>query len=151
MVMSVLPHRRRAAANSGHLYWRIQVNTAQSSPSQVTIAEIQMYVTGSVIDQCTGGTAGASDYQSTNTPDKAFDDSGSTGWNSAIGGFPHSIWYQFAAGKNITSFKIQIRTGISTGPKTFDLHYSDNGSSWTFVKSFSATWSAGGEEQTFTV
>lgn len=98
-------------------------------------------------DECSGGTASAS----SNTADasRAFNNSTTLGWTSSVNPtFPVWLRYSFAAPVEIVQVLI---TAVSTGsnyqysPKSVDVQYSDDGTTWTtaFSASGLVTWSAG--------
>lgn len=100
-------------------------------------------------DQCTGGTATASTSFSTNTPDKAFNDSAADGWSTS--GASDAAWleYDFGTTKTIRQYTIDI-FGASNYPVAFTFQYY-NGSSWVTVDTRSGLSWTSGEKKTFTV
>lgn len=80
-------------------------------------------------DLCTGGTAFASAYSSSYSPDKAFDDSLSSFWARLVYSDPSYLGYQFASGQVIQRIRIyQVAAGAA---RNFLIQGSNNGSSWT--------------------
>lgn len=138
-----------SGASSPHRYWRIYVTDTDGGDGYTEIAEIEMAESTLGQNVCTGGTAIASSYFGGNTPDKAFDGSYSIdpGWIGSSASFPQWIGYDFGAGndKDIQAVNITCPNSGYTGrsPKTFDVQWSDDGSSWTTAWSVSSStgWS----------
>jgi len=137
--------------------WRL-ANITTVDGTTAAIGEIEMRATTGGADQCTGGTASASDYllsSATYAPDKAFD-------NDAVGTFWHShsiypayIQYDFGSSVVVTEVSIARRyasTGDVQAPSAFDVQYW-NGSSWTTAWSVTGqgSWTGSiGETRVFT-
>lgn len=142
---------------SGYRHWRIDskgtINTYYFSA-----AELQFRQTVGVNELHAGGVASASSVYG-NSPayaaDLAFDGNASTAFVSQ-GGDASVGWlrYSFAAPREVK--QVLIRCGPSVPyaeqtPVAFDLRYSDDGTTWVTVKSFTGiTWTSG-ETKLFTV
>lgn len=106
-------------------------------------------------DQCNGGTASASTYDTTNYPSKAFDNAVGieNAWISTTPIGNEWIAYQFPTPVSIVEFRYQPYNfgSIEYAPTSFGIEYSDDGTNWTRATTYSGlTWSAG-ESKTFTV
>jgi hypothetical protein len=142
---------------AAHTYWRLYI-TATQTFGFVAITEVKMYDAGSTL-LSTGGTPSVSSFlfsDPTYNAAKAFDSNTSTFWNSnaepAV--FPQWIAYQMPAPGDVASFSIQARNDSNyfQSPSVWTLQSSDDGSSWSDVQAYtSATWTAAGQTQTFTV
>jgi hypothetical protein len=109
----------------------------------------------STIDLCTGGTATASGYSDSHTPDKAFDDDYamlSYWYYYNNGGYPEWIKYELTTAKAATKYKMTNYPGSATYyPTQWKLQGSNNDSSWTDLDTRSGvTWTTGGETKEFT-
>jgi len=116
--------------------WRIYVDAFNGSTSYGQISEIQLRISVSGADQCSGGTPSASSERNASyAADKAFDDSQYNMWNTSFGQVTNQwVEYQFASVKDIVEYTLQSNTsGFSTWmAKDFHLQYY-NGTSWVTV------------------
>lgn len=135
----------RAAGGGGglpgaHRYWRLNVARNVFGSGIVSLPEVELYTARFGVNQCTGGTALAStELDATATAAKAVDQSGDEGslWASASG--TSAEWWRYDFGVGVTKQIIQVGilgrglTSAEPGqmPYTFDVQYSDDGSSWT--------------------
>jgi hypothetical protein len=106
-----------------------------------------------ITDRCTGGTISAHSENGTNYDHLAFDDNNSTRWEGLAGAsLPGYIRYQFASGVYWTISKLVYRryTGITNGINAYQIQGSNNGSSWTTLKSGNFANSDGDQTLTFT-
>lgn len=138
-----------------HVYWRLYITASQGIPSGKdywhTMAEIELRATPGGADQCSGGTATAHDYYSAAyAPAKAFDNANATYWGSWPGSNLGNGWinYQFASAVAVAEVAITARNdpGLTDyGPKTFQLQWSDNNSTWNTLASWEniAPWGQG--------
>lgn len=139
--------------------WRILVLGAQGGWGYPTCAlsEMQMRITPSGTDQCTGGTASADgDFGGSFPASQAFNDNGDADFwaSNTTPGPPGGWWlqYEFASAKNIVEYTIQARSGaLDQTPVAWYLQYYD-GAAWQTVDIVGqeATWSAS-EIRTYTV
>lgn len=136
-----------ALSEAPHLYWRVNI-TSSAFGGNTGFAEISMASSVGGSNQCSGGTATAIGHDSSYEPDKALDSNASTSWNYASS---TGWWrYQFATAVQVLEVKITARLDApTTSPTTWDLQYSDDGTTFTTLKSFTAaTWTTGAT-QTF--
>jgi len=126
-----------------HVYWRILIRQSFIAGTATSIQELE-YLDTTGTDLASGGTASASSVTGANTADKAFDNSHSTAWQSggipSGAGAPEWLRYQFASGVDPVAIRLTLNEplGNSQAPADFDVQYSDNGSTWTTVKTFTA-------------
>lgn len=73
----------------------------------------------------------ASGYTGTDNGWKAFDTSTSTRWLSDNSSVPHSIIYNYGAGRAVVINKYAWASNTGENPRDFTLQGSNNGSSWT--------------------
>jgi hypothetical protein len=118
---------------AAHRYWRINI-TAVNAGSRTRIVEVEMRLTAGGADQCTGGTASASNTTIGFSAAEAFDDIGGTldnGWDRAAA----ASWlkYDFGAGndKDITEVAITPSVYPTYTPKNFSIEWSDDNAAWT--------------------
>ena len=141
---------------TGYRYWRL--NLTATTSNTYSLAEVQFRTTTGVPLLFSGGTASAgTTYGVAQGPYDAFhacDNDPSTFW-SGNGADPIDWWeYDYEAGKAaIVEITIQARPDASyaQAPSAFALQWSDDGSTWTAVASFTATWTSAGQIQTFDV
>jgi hypothetical protein len=141
-----------------HRYWRIYITATRYTDSWfATLAEVELRGTVGGSDLATGGTAAASSEDTGGGgryASNAFDNSASTLWVSLSGvAGPAWISYDLGTAQNVAQVLLQAgdtSTRAERAPRTFDIQYSDNGSSWTTASSVvdEAAWSAG-ESRTF--
>ena len=123
-------------AVGGHKYWRINIS---ASNNWASVTEIEMASEVGGADLCSGGTAIASEtYPGSDcNAAYAFDDATSGGnfWASNVS---TSGWigYSFASPVSIAAVRIWARVAYSQSPKDFSIQYSDDGVTYTTVKSY---------------
>jgi hypothetical protein len=132
--------------------------TACGGQSTCNVGELQFFNGASQLSTSTGTVlqnGGSSDP--VNAP---YDNSCVTSWNSPLGfgsvgaGNPMWLGFQFPSGATITSIKIISSSNSSLSPATpttFTFQSSTDGTTFTTVASFSATWSGTCQTQTFTL
>lgn len=138
-----------ALSQTPHLYWRVNILTSAFG-GNCGFAEISMAATVGGSNELSGGTPTAIGADSGFEADKALDGNTSTSWNFASS---TGWWrYQFASPAQVLEVKITARLDApTTSPTTWNLEWSDDGSTWTSAKSFTAaTWTTGAT-QTFDV
>lgn len=134
------------AGGSTHAYWRVYITACGLSGRWPTCAELEMRATPGGTNLATGGTAIGSSDNSGHEKDKAFDGNTSTYW--LAGGAPNQwIGYHFGSAVSITELTYTSAStfgssDVTESPTAFSLDYSDDGSSWTTLTSFTTTWSA---------
>jgi hypothetical protein len=139
-------------------YWRINVTESRSSGTWwANIAEIELRATAGGADQTGSGTAAASTVDSTSlNADKAFDNNSATFWSSDGGAaLPQWISYDFGAATTVSEVLIQAgndATRATRAPKTFQVQYSSDGSTWETAATITDTpaWSVS-ESRTFQI
>jgi hypothetical protein len=108
--------------------WRFDFH-ALNSDKKLILFEVAIY--NGATNLCTGGTATADSVSSSfpaNTPDKAFDGSGATRWDSGSSTSAHWLQYEFASAiTNPTSYSIKAAAGRP--PRDWTLSYWD-GAAW---------------------
>lgn len=125
--------------------WRIFISDAFHN--NTAICEIEMYDSiESTTNLCVGGLATSDiSYDSTWTPEKAFDGikTGDQGW-SAVGSLPHWIAYEFPEAVDVIKIQLTHRSNNNQYmPRVFVVQKSNNGIDWTDVWSITDTtpWS----------
>ncbi len=128
-----------------HLRWRILYSALSGSDSYSAISEVQLRTTAGGASVATGGTATSStQYSGSYTATQAFDGSLTTSWSSA-GGDTTAAWlaYQFATARQIVEIALSVQSTNAGGvrpaqmPGAFSVQYSDDGTNWITVKTFS--------------
>ncbi len=105
-------------------------------------------------DLCSGGTASASSYYQTYTPDRAFDDQTTTEWLSD-NSLPGYLQYDFGEGNNkrIAKYRIYYEhpSSYDHSPNDWTFEASNDGSTWTTLDTQTGQgWSGNGwKEYTF--
>jgi hypothetical protein len=130
---------------AAHRYWRIRVlrNNGGTSASQkpLVVTEVEMRITPSGADQCSGGTAfgTAGHFSAGDGPDKAFDNNTATYWQPTMGLSSSSVWtyaicgYDFGSGndKGIVEVTMAALSGfMSSMPNAFYVESSDDNATW---------------------
>lgn len=138
-----------------HKFWRLYFITKGSGADYASAYEIEMRATPGGSDQCTGGAATASSTDSVYVPGRAFDNNtGSVyAWISAAGLANQWIAYEFPEPVSVAElwYMPYYFGSVLYGPSEFSIEYSDNGSDWTRLKTFSGLTWASGEAKTFAV
>lgn len=118
---------------AAHRYWRLLFSLSNDA-TYLEVGEAAFRATSGGTNQASGGTPSAStEYSGSYTAAKAFDSSTSTNWSTTAGTTVGS-WLKYDFGSAVTVLQIAITTptsGPSTAPKTWDVQYSDDNSSWT--------------------
>jgi hypothetical protein len=127
-----------------HVYWRVLIRASFIIGTATSIQELE-FLDVSGTDLANGGTATASTSSGSNTPDKAFDNNQGTFWTSggipSGAGAPEWLRYQFASAVAPVAIRMTLNEATrNQAPGDFDVQYSDNGSSWTTVKTFTPSW-----------
>ena len=131
--------------------WRIYV--AGSVAGGASLASFEMAASAGGADLCTGGTASASSvWDSSYTPDKAFDGNASTRWNNANGtAVPQWLEYQFASAVTVAEYRVRAGAdNAGNAPTLWKLEYW-NGSTWVAADFRSGPAWTLGEARTYTV
>ncbi len=130
---------------AAHRYWRIHITAIQGLETFMAMAEVQMRTSVGGADQCTGGTASASDeFSASFAASKAVDDDAATAWscNTAT-----NWWkYDFGTAKDIVEYTIQAHNSVpDRSPKDFTLQWSDDDTNWTTADTQAGItgWTAG--------
>lgn len=143
---------------AAHRYWRIIALSPAGTDLNWCIAEAQFRSTPGTPLLFSGGAAFASSvYTGTNAATSALgaDNNASTFWAS-IGPSVGEWWgYDYGAGNSIDVLEFTLTTRNDSffpqGFNNFSLQFSDDNSTWTTAKSFTAaTWTIG-QTQTFAV
>jgi hypothetical protein len=130
MFVQIVPFPASAGGSGPSSKWRLNITSVHLAGRFPGMAEIEMRGSVGGTDQCSGGTALASS-SSTNTPDKAFDNNTSTGWDSGSSTLPAWIEYDFASIVDVLQLAI-TPSNVNGTPQSFDVQYYDTGtSSWT--------------------
>lgn len=138
---------------SAHRHWRLLISsTTTGTAAGFAELELRAYIGSSDLTG-TGTVSASSQYDGVTYPaTNAVDNNTATAWNSAISGADVGAWwwaYDFGAGNTYEIGELAITaTGTSGGgtvaPSAFAFQYSDNGSSWTTLQSYSGlTWTDG--------
>lgn len=133
-------------------FWRLYFPNG-SVQAYTAITEVTMSATSGGADQCNGGIPSASANDGTHTPAKAFDNSVDklNYWSSVSDG---ACWlqYEFLTAVDVKEFSITVYSSYAGyGPSDIYLQYSDNGTDFVTVQTFTATWAIGNITNTFTV
>lgn len=137
------------------LYWRLYITATNNGLFNVrcTIAELEMRATVGGADQCNGGTASASRQSGSYPASQAFDNDDNTFWE-AIELDETFVWLQYEFTSPVDVREISIKAVSNRGswaPKDFDLQYSDNGTDWNTVQSFTGEIFTDGEQREFAI
>lgn len=157
MIVGVIPMLLGGASGGGgdlHLFWRLNFPTANPN-NDIFVTEIQLRAYAGGPDQCNGGIPSHSAAESGYPASFAFDNvvtENSTWWTRNPTGW---LQYQFAAPVEVKQISMVVYTPwyVNIGPPTIELQYSDTGSSFTTVKTWTGiTWPGGtAAAQLFTV
>ena len=114
--------------------WRIYITAVQTAGNYATIKEIEMRATSGGADQCNGGNATASSYNTLGTPflpSLAFDNdtSNNSVWQAHGSSLPQWISYIFPNSVDVTEVTIMSWSTAGDAPKSFDIQYFD-GTDW---------------------
>jgi len=99
---------------------------------------------GYSFDQCSGGTASASQCYSGKPASNAFDNANATYWSND-NTLPVSLQYDFGSGnkKKITLYRIYFESNYDVSPEAWQFQGSDDASTWTTLDSQSSQgWNA---------
>jgi hypothetical protein len=135
---------------AAHRYWSVNVSAVQSGGTEIMLQSIQLFVSRGGASQCMG--SGCSQQYVYGQAYQAFNGgAGPNPWDSD-GTAPQWIgWYFGAQGaQSVYEFEITYSSFANYfAPATFDLDYSDNGTSWTTAASFTGVSWTSSETQTF--
>lgn len=138
--------KRAAASASGHLYWRITF-TASVSGTYMEIAEAEMRVAG--VDQTSGQTFTSSTVVG-GSLSNMWDNSAANNVTLQLSDSPCHVTVQFSSAQAIDSVTMTARNPTGSYPPTAgQILYSDDGTSFTSVHSYSGLSWSGGETKTF--
>lgn len=152
---------------AAHRFWRLFISDIAGGSSFVGVNELAMAESPGGANVCSGGTASASNFNSSYTPAKAFDGSflALDSWccnpnifNPGAAGSPMNAWLQYdfnSSPRDIREIKISfppsggIITNINMAPKNFSLYYSDDEVNWVRQRSWSEQSFSFGETKTY--
>jgi hypothetical protein len=124
---------------TAHRYWRLNLGPPVEAGYPMLIAEIGLCAVTGGPSVATGGTASASTTYSGSSAANLFDGNLGTQWAPADANYPVWVQYDFGSGNPQSIVDVFISTnGASNGlnaPKSFDLEYSDDGTTWTILYS----------------
>ena len=129
-----------------HLYWRINI-TSTPSAYGTEVAELQFNSVRGGSTLCSGGTplCNASDLGAVAN---AFDGNPADYWGAT--GFPSYIGYELPTAANVVEFLITCSLySTAYAPGNFTLDYSDDGSIWTTVATYTGQTFTVGQTQTY--
>lgn len=125
-----------------HRYWRLHITQVTSDNTRVNIPTVEMRSVsdGSNLSVSGNGTPSASSEQATYPASQAFDANSTTmWWSSDAVGLPQWIQWDFGTATDIS--QIIVRNSNSGSDSFFiragSVQWSDNGSSWTTIHTFS--------------
>jgi hypothetical protein len=131
-------------------YWRVYATSVFSGGgTEFTISEAEFRGTIGGVDltQSGSGLSSASSNLSNlvGLSEQAFDNTTSSAWSSPSVTAPHWLSYHFTSSVSIKQVVMVARTDFVNGaPRDFQIHASDNPTTWQFVESFtSSSWVAG--------
>ncbi len=128
-------------AGAAHKFWRLDsMNSTEGS--YASIGELVFAATTGGASLCNGGTPiGSASTAGSDTASEAFDGNSATLWAATLP-TPY-LAYEFASSVVVGEVRLTPRTDggpVSQTPSAFTLSYSDDGSTWTAVQSFTASW-----------
>ena len=128
---------------TAHRYWRMNI-TAVAGGSYVQFCELEMHTSFGGSQACSGGTAIEGTHYSTYDSSKLFDGNTTTYYENT--GTTAWVGYDFGAGNTVSILEIKAYSYSTANrtPDSFDIQFSDNGSSWTTawsVTSAATGWS----------
>src|SRR5690606_29733647 len=118
-------------AYGSHPHWRILISDNWGNGSITLVPELEFLDGSGSVIAATGGTASAS--HGSGTAGSAFDNDGSTSWNSGSAVADQWLRYSYATAKPVEGvrFKAGTVTNRTAFPRRCQLQHSDDGSSWT--------------------
>jgi hypothetical protein len=121
--------------SGAHRYWRIYMTAVNNVQGVLMEVEFRDHYGGA--DRAVGGTPSASSANPGFTSSSAFDDNFGTYWNtSGSTAPPHWIAYQFAQPIEVVEYSLTAcECNADYSPRTWQLQYSDNGTSWSVADS----------------
>lgn len=140
------------AAPAGHRYWRYYITERHDSFAiYIGIHETEMRAVAGGPDITGSGTAIASSYYTEGTEAaKAVDNSTDTKWTAF---YDPGVWWGMDFGTPVSVAEFTISNGADQPtrmPKAFQLQWSDDGSAWTTVRTYSdLVWTTSVETKTF--
>ena len=154
--INILRRRSPGAGGSApygsHRYWRIYVTTNNGDATFIAINEVEMRLSAGGANQCSGGTAIRSSEQVGNEATKAFDSNLTNAWAPATNA-NEWIGYDFGAGNAKAIAEVALLCGnggganIARSPKTGNVAYSDDGTTWTTAFSYTIQGWLSGENR----
>jgi hypothetical protein len=109
----------------------IEANNGSSSWHNVASLELRPTVGGADAAPGAGGTASASNQQSsTFNAAKAFDGNINTRWLTANTSEPEWLRYDFGAAQEVAEYAIHVEQSADEAPKDWKFQGSDDGSTW---------------------
>lgn len=144
-----------SSSATAHAYWRIKI-TGSNSATYVNLTELELRGSVGGADQATGGTSlcGSSYFGGTGT--EVWDgNTTSDRWGAEANGVTlGTAWvgYHFAAPVDVKQIAMTCSAWTDEAPIAFNLEWSDDGSTWTVLESFTtaSVWTAY-ETRLFTV
>ncbi|GAB0056756.1 hypothetical protein SIID45300_01068 [Candidatus Magnetaquicoccaceae bacterium FCR-1] len=124
---------------SAHRFWRLYVTRSQNSSQNILLIqaiEFRAIIGGPSI--CTGGSAMASGAEASHPAAHAFDGSDTTSWYLIGTDAPAWIGYDLGSGNSASVEEIAILASGYSAPSSFSLQHSDDGLTWTTLKSWTA-------------
>lgn len=128
-------------AGSGHRYWRVFVTQNAGHATNTQIDEVEFHATVGGADITGSGTpidGGSGALIGGTTVAGAFDNDNNAGWGRSSA---TNVWigYDFGSPVSVAEFLIRSdNTAFNTAPQSFSLDWSDDGSTWTTVDSYTA-------------
>ncbi len=130
---------------AAHRYWRVTITASTAGPSNlISPYAMELRATAGGADQCYGGTSSAS--HSTTNVYKLFDHNNSSYYNNGSPGVTCWVQYDMGVGNDIEVFELWFLPRYSSQmPKDFTLEYSDDGSAFTVLQSWTGeeSWQSG--------
>lgn len=132
----------RSVPYGAHKYWRISCTAAVGSGAGMRMAEMRFFDANGTPISTSGGTAFGSTESTGFPPANAFDGNTTTWYRSngapTTGSGAIVLGMQFPAAQTVAKLQFVITDNLNGGPATFDVQYSDDGSTYT------TAWSVAG-------
>ena len=130
---------------AAHRYWRVTITASTAgSTNLISPYAMELRATAGGVDQCYGGTSDASHVPT--DVFELFDHSNSTYYNNGSPGVTCWVQYDMGAGNDIEVFELWFLPRYSSQmPKDFSLEYSDDGTAFTTLQSWTGeeSWTGG--------
>ncbi len=135
-----------------HRFWRLWIT--QTGDNYAAFAEIELHSTVGGPDLTVpGGAVTASGSEATNPVANSIDNNAATQWSSWNTAVPLFWRYDFGPGNAVEIVEVKITsrndTWYNEAPGKFSVQYSDDGTNWYTAWTVSATWTSGGQTQSF--